>query len=95
MKVLIASILLLAISCQQEEKKSEPIPQLQKSATVAKETAAPSIEDLTKKKDEGCTTEEDIKKKLEEEIKAAKAPSLQGSDAGCDPNAPEEHQPTN
>jgi len=40
-----------------------------------------------KEKDESCDTEEDLEKKIEEQVKKKEAFKLQGGDGGCDANA--------
>lgn len=71
--VFVLLILMTSISCQKEEKKA--------THSVSTHNA----KDPLAKKDESCDTEEDIKKKLEEEIKKAQEgkASLKGLDTGC------------
>ena len=83
MKYLVLSLLFLT-SCMPEKKAaittadSAPV---QNSMTTNKD----DFSDLEKKTDGGCTTEEDLEKKIMEKTKKgpAKAFKLQGGDPGC------------
>jgi hypothetical protein len=81
--------LLIFSSCQKEEVKEKrilPVSSASESKTVPK--AGNDFSDLAKKEgDEACDTEEDLKKKMEEDIKKAQqgqALKLQGADTGCE-----------
>lgn len=81
MKYLFVLFLILSfVSCKNSE---------QAAATPTGVTQMPTSEDQfadLKPKDGSCDSEEELKKKMEEELKKAQAqPSLQGfKDAGCD-----------
>ncbi|GAB4011287.1 MAG: hypothetical protein Fur0010_05380 [Bdellovibrio sp.] len=78
---ILLSTLLLIFSCKKEAEHSS-VPTTNTMSAVASEQSFSDLE----KKDESCDSEEELKKKMEEELKKAQAqPSLQGfKDAGCD-----------
>ncbi len=79
--IFLTFILLALVSCH-EQAKSKQMPIGQASSV---ESSKDDFSDL-KPKEGGCTKEEDLKKKLEEESQAKKPGKLQGGNTDCKVN---------